>query len=43
MLILVLSENFLRFHLQEMHNASYISKMSWSGKYLSDGKVNENI
>ena len=25
------SENFLRFKLQDLHNASYFTKMSWKG------------
>jgi len=41
--IFVRFENFLRFQVQDKHNASYFSKMSWRGKYLSDCKVNENI
>ena len=41
--IFVRFENFLRLQVQDKHNASYFSKLSWSGRNLSDGKVNENI
>ena len=36
-------ENFSGFQLQDKHNASYFSKMSWNGRDLSDGKFSENI
>lgn len=32
-------ENFLRFQVQDKHNASYFSKMSWSGKTFPSAKL----
>lgn len=37
--ILVLFENFLRFHLQDKHNASKNSNMSWKEHTQSNTKI----
>ncbi len=34
-------ETFIRFQVQEKHNASYFFKMSWTDQGLSNYKVNE--
>ena len=39
MLSLVLFENFLRFHLQDKHNASKNSNMSWKEHTQSNTKI----
>ena len=37
--IFVRFENFLRFQVQDKHNASYFSKMSWNGHTLPNAKL----
>ena len=37
--ILVSFENFLRFQVQNKHNASYFTKMSWNGRAISNAKL----
>ena len=36
-------KNFLRFQVQDTHNASFFTKMSWKGRNLSDDEVTQNI
>ena len=37
--IFVRFENFLRFQVQDKHNASYYSKMSWNGRTIPKAKL----